>query len=144
MNHPCRWVQNLQNFRWDEEDVNRRLDKVMTEVISPPMCSLLSLITDLDWRHCTDRLWSNEPATRCAAAAGARFSLPMANLLSAAHALLQAFAGLWEVAQRKDVPLRTAAFIKALQRVTRCGGPTQSRPLNATVWCHEKIVAACF
>ena len=26
--------QNLQNFRWDEVDVNRRLDNVMTEV--PP------------------------------------------------------------------------------------------------------------
>ncbi len=32
---------------------------------------------------------------------------------------LQSFAGLWEVAQSKGVPLRTAAFIKALQRVTR-------------------------
>jgi glutamate dehydrogenase (NAD(P)+) len=55
------WVQNLQNFRWEESEVNRRLDGVMTE----------------------------------------------------------AFAGLWDVAQKKDVPLRTAAFIKALQRVTR-------------------------
>jgi len=31
----------------------------------------------------------------------------------------QAFAGLWDVAQKKHVPLRTAAFINALQRVTR-------------------------
>jgi len=28
----CRLTQNLQNFRWDEADVNRRLDGVMTEV----------------------------------------------------------------------------------------------------------------
>lgn len=27
------WVQNLQNFRWDEADVNRRLDDVMTQVL---------------------------------------------------------------------------------------------------------------
>eukprot|EP01024_Parvocaulis_polyphysoides_P043496 TRINITY_DN39847_c0_g1_i2.p1 TRINITY_DN39847_c0_g1~~TRINITY_DN39847_c0_g1_i2.p1 ORF type:complete len:446 (+),score=64.09 TRINITY_DN39847_c0_g1_i2:32-1369(+) len=25
------WVQNLQNFRWDEEEVNRKLDNKMTE-----------------------------------------------------------------------------------------------------------------
>jgi hypothetical protein len=25
------WVQNLQNFKWDEDDVNRRLDRKMTD-----------------------------------------------------------------------------------------------------------------
>lgn len=25
------WVQNLQNFRWEEEEVNRRLDRHMTD-----------------------------------------------------------------------------------------------------------------
>lgn len=55
------WVQNLQNYRWEEADVNRRLDDKMTE----------------------------------------------------------AFQGLWQVHVEKKVPLRTAAFIKALQRVTR-------------------------
>ena len=24
------WVQNIQNFRWDEKQVNRRLDETMT------------------------------------------------------------------------------------------------------------------
>jgi hypothetical protein len=24
------WVQNLQNFKWDEDDVNRKLDRKMT------------------------------------------------------------------------------------------------------------------
>ena len=28
------WVQNLQNFRWDEADVNRRLDSVMTQAFA--------------------------------------------------------------------------------------------------------------
>ncbi len=31
------WVQNLQNFRWDEADVNRRLDDVMTQVYALPL-----------------------------------------------------------------------------------------------------------
>lgn len=55
------WVQNLQNFRWEEDDVNRRLDRKMTD----------------------------------------------------------AFAAIWRIHQDKRVPLRTAAFIKALQEVTR-------------------------
>eukprot|EP00798_Chlamydomonas_sp_ICE-L_P016585 gene16585-22821_t len=55
------WVQNLQNFKWEEDDVNRKLDRKMTE----------------------------------------------------------AFAGVWECHKEKNVPLRTAAFIIALQRVTR-------------------------
>ena len=25
------WVQNLQNFKWEEEDVNRKLDRKMTD-----------------------------------------------------------------------------------------------------------------
>lgn len=54
-------VQNLQNFRWEEDDVNRRLDRKMTD----------------------------------------------------------AFAAIWRIHQDKRVPLRTAAFIKALQEVTR-------------------------
>lgn len=55
------WVQNLQNFRWDEADVIRRLDAVMTE----------------------------------------------------------AFKGIYAIHLEKKVCLRTAAFIVALQRVTR-------------------------
>jgi glutamate dehydrogenase (NAD(P)+) len=55
------WVQNLQNFKWSEEEVNEKLDKVMTE----------------------------------------------------------AFAGIWEVHEKNKLPLRTAAFVVALQRVTR-------------------------
>jgi len=55
------WVQNLQNFKWEEEDVNRKLDRKMTD----------------------------------------------------------AFKGIWDVHQEMQVPLRTAAFIVALQRVTR-------------------------
>ncbi|KXZ45580.1 hypothetical protein GPECTOR_53g166 [Gonium pectorale] len=55
------WVQNLQNFKWEEEDVNRKLDRKMTD----------------------------------------------------------AFAALWAVHREMAVPLRTAAFIVALQRVTR-------------------------
>lgn len=54
-------VQNLQNFRWEEDDVNRRLDRKMTD----------------------------------------------------------AFSAIWRIHQEKNVPLRTAAFIKALQEVTR-------------------------
>lgn len=53
--------QNLQNFRWEEADVNRRLDRAMTD----------------------------------------------------------AFAPIWAIAADKRVPLRTAAFVQALQRVTR-------------------------
>lgn len=55
------WVQNLQNFRWEEEEVNKRLDRAMTE----------------------------------------------------------AFAQIWEISRQKKLPLRTAAFVKALQSVTR-------------------------
>lgn len=55
------WVQNLQNFRWEEEEVNKRLDRCMTE----------------------------------------------------------AFAQIWEISRQKKLPLRTAAFVKALQSVTR-------------------------
>ncbi|GLC58673.1 hypothetical protein PLESTB_001386800 [Pleodorina starrii] len=55
------WVQNLQNFKWEEEDVNRKLDRKMSD----------------------------------------------------------AFAALWSVHREMGVPLRTAAFVVALQRVTR-------------------------
>jgi glutamate dehydrogenase (NAD(P)+) len=55
------WVQNLQNFKWSEEEVNAKLDRAMT----------------------------------------------------------QAFADIWEVHQESKLPLRTSAFVKALQRVTR-------------------------
>ena len=55
------WVQNLQNFKWTEEEVNDKLDKAMTD----------------------------------------------------------AFADIWSVHQEAKLPLRTAAFVKALQRVTR-------------------------
>ncbi|KAK9835361.1 hypothetical protein WJX81_004700 [Elliptochloris bilobata] len=55
------WVQNLQNFRWEEAEVNKRLDRCMTE----------------------------------------------------------AFAAVWDIHRQKKVPLRTAAFVLALQRVTR-------------------------
>lgn len=55
------WVQNLQNFKWEEEDVNRRLDRKMTD----------------------------------------------------------AFAQIWKIHKDKGVPLRTAAFVKALHEVTR-------------------------
>ena len=33
--------------------------------------------------------------------------------------MTEAFHAIWEVHEQKKVPLRTAAFIKALQRVTR-------------------------
>jgi len=55
------WVQNLQNFKWEEDDVNAKLDRKMTD----------------------------------------------------------AFAAIWKIHKEMGVPLRTAAFIKALQRVTR-------------------------
>lgn len=55
------WVQNLQNFKWEEDDVNRKLDRKMTD----------------------------------------------------------AFAAIWDIHKEKGVPLRTAAFVKALQRVTQ-------------------------
>lgn len=55
------WVQNLQNFKWTEEEVNKKLDDCMTN----------------------------------------------------------AFADIWEVHEDTKLPLRTCAFVKALQRVTR-------------------------
>ncbi|CAD7699451.1 unnamed protein product [Ostreobium quekettii] len=55
------WVQNLQNFKWDEEEVNRKLERKM----------------------------------------GA------------------AFESLWQIHREMDVPLRTAAFVKAVGRVAR-------------------------
>lgn len=55
------WVQNLQNFKWEEDDVNSKLDRKMTD----------------------------------------------------------AFAAIWKISQEKKIPLRTAAFVVALQRVTR-------------------------
>ncbi|GAX75786.1 hypothetical protein CEUSTIGMA_g3229.t1 [Chlamydomonas eustigma] len=55
------WVQNLQNFKWEEEDVNRKLDRKMTD----------------------------------------------------------AFQAIWDIHNERKIPLRTAAFVKALQRVTR-------------------------
>ncbi len=55
------WVQNLQNFKWTEDEVNAKLDRVMTD----------------------------------------------------------AFARMWKIHVADGLPLRTAAFVKALQRVTR-------------------------
>ncbi|KAH7617205.1 hypothetical protein Ndes2526B_g07798 [Nannochloris sp. 'desiccata'] len=55
------WVQNLQNFKWTEQEVNEKLDRAMTE----------------------------------------------------------AFANIWKVHQDTGLPLRTSAFVTALQRVTR-------------------------
>ena len=55
------WVQNLQNFKWTEEEVNEKLEKAMVD----------------------------------------------------------AFAQIWKVHQETKLPLRTAAFVTALQRVTR-------------------------
>lgn len=55
------WVQNLQNFKWSEAEVNAKLDNVMTD----------------------------------------------------------AFANIWELHEQDGLHLRTAAFVKALQRVTR-------------------------
>lgn len=55
------WVQNLQNFKWTEKEVNEKLDAAMTA----------------------------------------------------------SFADIWEVHQANKLPLRTSAFVKALQRVTR-------------------------
>ena len=54
-------MQNLQNFKWEEDDVNAKLDRKMTD----------------------------------------------------------AFAAIWEIHATKKIPLRTAAFVKALQRVTQ-------------------------
>ncbi len=28
------WVQNLQNFKWEEDDVNRKLDRKMTDAFA--------------------------------------------------------------------------------------------------------------
>ena len=33
--------------------------------------------------------------------------------------MTESFANIWEIAQQKKLPLRTAAFVKALQSVTR-------------------------
>lgn len=55
------WVQNLQNFKWTEKEVNEKLDFQMTE----------------------------------------------------------SFRDLWEISNNEKLPLRTAAFVLALQRVTR-------------------------
>lgn len=55
------WVQNLQNFKWTEAEVNAKLDAVMTD----------------------------------------------------------AFRAIWDIHQEESVTFRTAAFVKALQRVTR-------------------------
>jgi glutamate dehydrogenase (NAD(P)+) len=54
-------VQNLQNFRWEEDDVNRKLDRKMTD----------------------------------------------------------AFHAIWKIHTDRNLPLRTSAFVKALQEVTR-------------------------
>lgn len=55
------WVQNQQNFKWSEEQVNSELDNKMTH----------------------------------------------------------AFNSLWKIKNEKDIPMRTAAFVKSLQRVVR-------------------------
>lgn len=55
------WVQNLQNFKWTEDEVNAKLEKAMTE----------------------------------------------------------AFSEIWKVHLETKLPLRTAAFVVALSRVTR-------------------------
>lgn len=55
------WVQNLQNFKWTEEEVNLKLDRAMTD----------------------------------------------------------AFKHVWDVKESTNLPLRTSAFVLALQRVTR-------------------------
>lgn len=89
------WVQNLQNFRWEEEEVNKRLDRAMTE----------------------------------------------------------AFAQIWEISRQKKLPLRTAAFVKALQSVTRAHLHSECYILPFAPFCEvassrsrgtlKQIVAIC-
>ncbi|KAL3135143.1 glutamate dehydrogenase (NADP(+)) gdh1 [Trebouxia sp. C0010 RCD-2024] len=55
------WVQNLQNFRWEEEEVNRKMDRLMTDALDP----------------------------------------------------------VWKLHEQKHVPLRTAAFVYALENVIK-------------------------
>jgi glutamate dehydrogenase (NAD(P)+) len=55
------WVQNLQNFKWEEDEVNARLDKKMTT----------------------------------------------------------AFKSIWDISVKRQLPLRTAAFVLALERVVQ-------------------------
>jgi len=55
------WVQNLQNFKWEEDEVNRKLDRKMTD----------------------------------------------------------AFRNIWEIHTNRNIPLRTAAFVLALQKVVQ-------------------------
>ncbi|DBB18366.1 TPA: glutamate dehydrogenase (NADP(+)) gdh1, variant 2 [Trebouxia sp. C0006] len=55
------WVQNLQNFRWEEDEVNRRMDRIMTDALDP----------------------------------------------------------VWKLHEQKHLPLRTAAFVYALENVIK-------------------------
>lgn len=76
------WVQNLQNFRWEEEEVNKRLDRAMTE----------------------------------------------------------AFSQIWEISRQKKLPLRTAAFVKALQSVTRAHLHSEYYILSFTPLCEITVL----
>lgn len=83
------WVQNLQNFRWEEDEVNKRLDRAMTE----------------------------------------------------------AFAQIWEISRQKKLPLRTAAFVKALQSVTRAhlhSAPLFCAPSLAPLICVYHLTGPAF
>ncbi|DBA88324.1 TPA: glutamate dehydrogenase (NADP(+)) gdh1 [Trebouxia sp. C0005] len=55
------WVQNLQNFRWEEDEVNRRMDRIMMDALDP----------------------------------------------------------VWKLHEQKHLPLRTAAFVYALENVIK-------------------------
>ena len=139
------WVQNLQNFRWEEDEVNKRLDRlppalwmwfprlhrcplVMRVYIGvQPLAgadvqssSLLASALPTHESHPHGAFWTCQTVFGSPGSVNAR-AMPEGGVSRAygCRVMTESFGHIWEIAQQKKLPLRTAAFVKALQSVTR-------------------------
>lgn len=128
------WVQNLQNFKWREEEVNGKLERGecaawaghlpphLPRLFRLPCCMSLSLSCFvLKYRKPSshDFQLGRRTALASPAAAGSVPPPPPHPPSSAPAVMIEAFEAIWELHTEDKIPLRTAAFVKALQRVTR-------------------------
>ena len=113
-----RWVQNLQNFKWSEEEVNSKLDRGGCEGGAggwedAGMAGVDGGSVELKGCYipCTT---VGSPLTHTP-----RLPVLPASLPCLRAVMVDAFQAIWELHTSDGIPLRTAAFVKALQRVTR-------------------------
>lgn len=106
--------QNLQNFKWSEDEVNAKLDRgeaaagagrpVFANQSRMPAITFHAVVPP----HC---------AVRRVRPSGSCKSIPHLPMLppSLVAVMREAFEAIWELHTEDKIPLRTAAFVKALQ-----------------------------